>query len=68
MYVDSNAEACPISEELLGHIYRTGPDGVEAQSRTCRRAHGRTWPHFATHEPICTRSVSPSRQPATSAP
>jgi hypothetical protein len=29
MYVDSNAEACPISEELLGHIYRTGPAGVE---------------------------------------
>jgi hypothetical protein len=29
MYVDSNVEACPISEDLLGHIYRTGPDGVE---------------------------------------
>jgi hypothetical protein len=29
MYVDSSVEACPISEELLGHIYRTGPEGVE---------------------------------------
>ena len=30
MYVDSSVEACPISEDLLGHIYRTGPDGVES--------------------------------------
>lgn len=30
MYFDSSVEACPISEEQLGHIYRTGPDGVES--------------------------------------
>jgi len=30
MYVDSNSEACPISEELLGQIYRAGPEGVES--------------------------------------
>ena len=30
MYFDSNFEACPISEELLGQIYRAGPEGVES--------------------------------------
>jgi hypothetical protein len=29
MYSDSSAEACPISEELFGDIYRAGPDGIE---------------------------------------
>jgi hypothetical protein len=29
MLTDSAFDSCPISEELLGHIYRTGPDGVE---------------------------------------
>jgi hypothetical protein len=30
MYFDSNFETCPISEELLGQIYRAGPEGVES--------------------------------------
>src|ERR1700751_5108597 len=29
MYVDSSVEPFPIAEELLGYIYRTGPEGVE---------------------------------------
>ncbi len=30
MRADSTSNACPISDELLGHIYRAGPDGAEA--------------------------------------
>jgi hypothetical protein len=30
MHADSTSDACPISEELLGRIYRAGPEGVEA--------------------------------------
>ncbi len=30
MRADSTSDACPISDELLGRIYRAGPDGVEA--------------------------------------
>jgi hypothetical protein len=30
MHTDSTSDACPISEELIGRIYRAGPEGVEA--------------------------------------
>jgi hypothetical protein len=30
MVADSNFDACPISDELLGRIYRGGPDAVES--------------------------------------
>jgi hypothetical protein len=34
MYADSAFEGCPISDELLGRIYRAGPDGVETEVST----------------------------------
>ena len=53
MYVDSNADGlCPISEELLGHIYRTGPDGVEgavANLPQSARAHLAAFCYARTH-------------------
>jgi hypothetical protein len=52
MYVDSNAEACPISEELLGRIYRIGPDGVEsavANLPQTARAHLAAFCYARTH-------------------
>ena len=30
MHGDSTFDVCPISEELLGRLYRAGPDGVDA--------------------------------------
>jgi hypothetical protein len=34
MLADSTFEACPISDELLGRIYRGGPEGVESAVST----------------------------------
>ena len=68
MYFDSNFEACPISEELLGQIYRAGPEGVESEVSNLPPTARARLAAFCYAGPICTRSVSPSRQPATSAP